>query len=376
MLRHSLALATLMAVTPAFAGSISYDFRFDHKGTTWNSDAEAIGHPTPASAVVGSNNHFELKTGRVDFKGSLSDTLAYRLRWRFDKTQTAGAMDNLGSYVDWAAITHKAADNVGVTVGKFGTEVGGWEGQSPTDQYIASEAYSGTGRSIFGIGGGTAAAAGNPAITNASALYLSGLRVDYGMGDHAIALQLGNNLYQISTDTTAAKQHQTRMATGFLYKGKVSMWKPILSYHMMDEQALTYAGGKSTFLGFGNRFDIMEGLWLDFDYLMNTYKNDGGTDHKVSGMNLEVGYKMGNLTPRFRYNMGKDEYTAATGGTMVKNDCTGMSLALEYKPRMEDNFRYHLAYNTNSWKSDVANAVTYANTEIIAGVRMQGDFLK
>ncbi len=153
------------------------------------------------------------------------------------------------------------------------------------------------------------------------------------------------------------------------------MWNPIFSYHMMDQQALPYAGGKVTFMGFGNRFTFGD-FRVDFDYLMNAAKNDAGMDHKITNMNLEVRYAMGNLTPRARFNMGKDVYTAATGGTAVNNDCNNLSIGLDYKPKAEDNFRYHVAYNTNSWKSDATGAPTYANTEILAGVKMLGDFLK
>ncbi len=193
MLRRSLALAALLTSTSAMAGSISYDFRFDNKSTTWNDDAAALGNPTgatPTTATVASNNRFELKTGRVDFKGKLSDQLEYRLRWRFDRTQTVAGADAIGAHVDLASITHHAAENVGVTVGKYATEVGGWEGQAPGDYYVLSETYSGFGKTNLGI------ATGSPTLTNASALYLSGVRVDYGMGDHSLALQLGNNLYQ------------------------------------------------------------------------------------------------------------------------------------------------------------------------------------
>lgn len=366
MLRPILISSILLGASAALAGSMTYDFRFDMRSTDWSDKAADTGN-------FADGYRFEVKTGRVDFKGKLNEEVSYRLRWRFDKSQANTIKDNVGAYVDHAHLVHQVNDTFAVTAGKFASEMGGAEATNPSpDEYLFSDAYNDVSVGSFGQAGT------NLAIKNT--LYYAGVKVAANFGDHEVAVHAANpdELASASQNTF----NQNKGYFGVVYKGKFfeETWNPILSYHTSDVVGGTATeGAKKTFIAFGNNIKVGD-FAIEADYLMNTFKNTPGADESLTGMDVNVAYNMGALTPKFKYATS-ERSTKAAGGTAVKFKADGISLALEYKPT-EDKFRYHVAYNMNTYKPDAGQNLgagageTITNSELVAGVRLVGDFLK
>lgn len=372
MLRQLVSCAALLLSVPAFAGSIDYEFRFDLRSVDWSDDATN-------TTGYRDSSRFTVNTGRVDFKGKVSDQADYRLRWRFAQPYAASnARDNLGSWIDFAFIAHKVSDTFTVTGGKFFGESAGFEGQTPgPDNYIFSDGYLNQ----------TSAVGTN--LSAAALTYATGFKFSGKFDSNNIHFMLINPSVDAGTGNAF---FQNKFYYGLAYfnpKVVDGLWGIKLSYHAGDVIAATEAaipsGGKHTYLAFGNSLTFGD-LNLQAEYFLNTYKTDtagAAIDEKLSSIVLALKYSMGEMTPKFKYVMNDHSNTVGAGvASNVK--LNSMSLALEYKPKTEDNFRYHIAYNMHDFKPNtttaplagIAAGTAVSQKEIIIGMNMLGDFLK
>lgn len=344
----------------AQAGSISYDFRLDMNGTDYNDAAGKQDY-----------SKFYFKTGRVDFKGKLNDSLSYQLRWAYTKSQTATTRDAAPAGIELGYVTHKMNDMFSLSAGKFNTLIGGFEAATAgPDLYLTSAAYNKTG--AVGIA--------SKVEGTGNLLYNTGVKLGFSFGEQT------QNLDIVATDgindatngvAAGADFNQNRGLLGVIWRGAF-MEKALnfmVSYHTVSPQTTTGTAynGKDmhNFIAAGVKWES-DPMAVVVDYLTNSFKDDALS--QTDTMNTVVAkfiYKMGVFTPRIEATMSEEK--KEIGGTAT-NKYNGVGLAVEYKPT-EDNFRYHLAYATYTDKLDGA-ADDRIRQEIVVGARLLGDFLK
>ncbi|MFM6928337.1 MAG: porin [Bdellovibrio sp.] len=375
------SFVTTAAVATANAGSISLDMRADYLSQTYNSDAIAAGPSTV------DNNKFYLQTGRVDFQGKLNDETSYRLRWRFaGKDQaTLQKRDNTFQDVDYAFIANKLNDFMTLTIGKFGGDIGGFEGaNSGAEMYFTSEAYNGTSYL-----GGFAATAPKSLTGFTNLLYYSGAKLAFTFADQEINIQ-GANVDtsngrgasfatsggdHTTTGVTTGKFDQNQALYAISYKGKFAdNWQVRASYHTMKTEPAVGLDGKIDYMAVGGQFQN-ESWLVQLDYLMNTYKEtnaaETGTDTLSSIVATGKWMFHDNWTGILKVAYSMEKFDDATS---ADNKYTSEGLAFEYKPKKDDMYRYHVAYNNRTMAPDQGSDRNLQ--EVIVGTRIMADFLK
>lgn len=362
------AMVVVSAGIAAHAGSASYDFRFDMHSKDFDKDTNTAG--------TNDWSKMYLNRARLDFKGAAEEGLDFRLRFRFDRNNAAPTIrDGLSSFVDFAYLTHKLGENMALTLGKFGSDIGGFEAASTADRYELSGAYGATT---------------TPRLSAATYLYYTGLKFEYMMGDHNFAVHLANqepNDVGSTNPATTTSFSQNSNMTGLVWKGTIAeMWKTIWAYHTVGTNSFGGAAntdkGSMTFISLGNRFNV-DAFMIDFDYLMNSYKDSSsdavafpgkGATGNMTGMILALAYKMDSLTPKLEYSTSNYKNKASDTAAESDTKYGTTTLALEYAPGPK-GFRYHAAYGMRDTSvAGVANATK--ETDIILGARLTGDFLK
>ncbi|QDK36527.1 porin [Bdellovibrio sp. NC01] len=357
-------LATTTLAATAHAGSISYDFRGDFQSLDFNEEA-----------AKPDTNKFYFKIGRIDFKGNLNEDLSYRLRWGFYSTPTYTTRDNVNTQVQLAYLTQKLGSGFSITLGKMASQIGGFEAAtSGADLYLTSQSYA---SSLSGAGHLYNTGAAN-------ILYMTGARAEYSFGDgtQTIGLMAFNPAQDQSNNGAASgfDQNSTN-AYGFVYQGAFAdkAFGVMASYHQL--------GGTNTgaFTTAASMADDKTGLWavglkwdsnpilLQLDYLGQNAEYEAGTD-KLTTFVFKAAYTgWENWTPRLEVTSDNQEIDVASNGSIAgTNKTMGYGAVLEYKPRKDDIFRYHVAYNYTTEDADN----TKTRQEIVVGTRLLGDFLK
>lgn len=361
MKRISAALAVSVMASSALAGTINMDGRFDYLTKTYNDDAGG-----------GSNSTFTFNIIRLDYKGQINDTTNMRLRARLDKAAASQKRDTVGPQLDMAYIQKKFSDNLTVTAGKISSEIGGFEGQTQSPElYLRSGSYLGTS----GI-------SGQSLITNSDTTNKRGtISYLYAAGVKA-AIQTGpieTVLMAFNPNSDADNDKNTNTFAGAIVRGSFldKTLKVALSYHNEDEAKSSADNVKSTALSSASVQYTYNDIILTADLLKTevTHNDTDSTKDSITSNVITVAYKMDEWTPMVKYysSEGEDKTIGAT--TTLKNKETGMSLAVEYKPVSEENFRYHLVYNNVEFKGD-GQTKTPTTSDIIAGIRFNADFLK
>lgn len=339
------ALAATTVAATANAGSLNLDMRFDHSNKTYNKDAGKEGTST-----------FTMQTGRLDYQGKLSDALSFRTRLRFNKKQEdVNKGDSLNSTVDYAYVTHKMNDSWSLTAGKYASEIGGFEGNtSGADLYLKTEAYDGSSLNT------------QSTAKLSDYLYISGAKLGYKMGDHSVSLMAFD-----APSTSAAPTNPHKYGAGVAYMGAF-MDKALTvraSYH--DVAGYTNKDEKWNFVAAGIQYKA-EVVTATLDYLMNTEKADANTTDKLTSIAAKVDYTgMEGVTPSLKVYSSQDK---AQAGTKING--TGVSGVVEFKPNKDEPFRYHVAYNMANSKKDATGEKTKTMNEVVAGIRINADFLK
>ncbi|MBO9667189.1 MAG: hypothetical protein J7501_10295 [Bdellovibrio sp.] len=379
------ALATTAAVTTAHAGSVSLDLRADYQGQTFDSAAIDAG-------AGPDNSKFYLQTGRLDFQGKLNDETDYRLRWRFaGKDQaTLQKRDNTFQDVDFAYVSNKMADGMlKLTIGKFGADIGGFEGaNSGADMYFTSEAYNGTSYlgGYYNNGSDETGRASLSGFTRI--LYYTGAKLAFTFADQEINIQganidtlngrtqTGNTLGTPSgdhLDGTALDQNTALYAIA--YKGKFGdNWQARASYHMMKTEPAAGLDGTVQYIAVGGQFQS-EAWLIQLDYLMNSYKEtipaETGTDTLTSIVASAKWSFTDNWAAILKAAYSIEKFDDATS---AENKYMSEGLAMEYKPKKDDVFRYHVAYNFRTMSPDAGGDRNLQ--EFVVGTRILADFLK
>ncbi|MFP5520078.1 MAG: porin [Bdellovibrionia bacterium] len=353
-MKKSLILASALLCGQAYAGSISFDGRFDYSSKSYNDDANEPSHST-----------FTAKSMRIDYQGKLNDDVSFRMRARLDQQDAEkNGKDTLSKAVDFAFISHKMSDYLTLHLGKFSSEMGGFEGGTPsTDLYLNSEAYSGKTST------GTSLVSGTTDYLN-----VSGIKAAFKVGDFTLSGMVtdrnksGNVDPACTTDCDQIHDTQnTKFLLGLVAKGNhmEGGLKSNISFYQEEKDKDT----KRTWTAVGLQGKVSDFV-LTADYLMNEYKKAAGTD-KVNSIVAHVAYSgIEQWTPALKVFSSQSEIGAN------KDNGTGISAVLEYKPVSEANFRYHVAYNNHTTKGDSTADKDLTMTEFVAGVRLNADFLK
>ena len=360
------ALCALALSGSAHAVStLGYDLRADYQFVNYNDAANFPAY-----------QRFYLKTGRLYFKGNLNERISYEVRWAFSKpavetTPIANAgRDSLNSSVEYANVTDKMSDMFALTVGKFNTEMGGFEGAtSGSDLYLVTPNYGHqaaltlTGKNL-GI---------NQSGAN-NLLYATGIKGDFTTNDQHIYILATNN--QGDAQDANNKFNQNRGILGMTWKATFAekTWGALISYHEVSPQAQVVAtdpGNKHSFISVGAKYEKDDYFGM-LDYSTTEYKDglSGSKDTLWSAL-FKLGYKIDQWTPRLEVYTAEE--SVGIGATTGKNKFMGYGAVLEYKPTA-DNFRYHVAYNSVTTKPIAGNDLM--KSEIVVGARLFGDFLK
>ncbi|MBL7670493.1 MAG: hypothetical protein JNM39_08400 [Bdellovibrionaceae bacterium] len=368
-------LAALVSGLTAHAGSISFDTR-----------ADLLSNDYDNASTSADNTQFKLDTVRLDSKGKLNDSVSYRLRLRFNEdrstTGTVSKRDSTGADLDLAFVTNKFNDSMALTVGKFATDMGGYEGSvSGADLYMKT------------IGNGGGRGIGDK--------YYTGTKFAYSFADQEVALHVANQTADASglanDGTTTGAFNQNKFMTGLVYKGTFmdKALTAIASYHTQEGRFNSSAGAptapgtddpkyKNTYMAVGAKYDT-DMFTVDADYLMHTLggytvaysATQAAKDDTLNTMQVGFAYKMDQWTPRLKIESSTATKASATVAD-TKYTYTGTQLAIEYKPVKDDMFRYHLAYWSRDTKTDVPSSASVTTTDkfIVLGTRIMADFLK
>jgi hypothetical protein len=349
------------------SASLNFDFRMDYRTVNYNDDAASKNFST-----------FNVKTGRLDYQGVLSDDISFRTRIALNKdgANASGSHESgLQKAVEYAYVTHKLNDSLALTLGRYASDIGAFEGMTPGgDLYLVSAGFSGSGPTSTTLGASTA--------TKVSAsntyLYITGAKLTYKLESQTISLMAANPVNVITgagTDTA-----QSRLMTGAVYKGGFldKNLNFVASYHSVGTPTTSTPGKDDNLnlIGIGVTYLFADNM-LGFDSLMNTYKRNVGVDtrsEKSNSMIATYAYKgHETITPMLKYTQTTETPDSATSTN--KTVVTGTSAVVEYKPAKDQIYRYHVAYSIMSDKTDGATG-TPAQTEILAGMRINADFLK
>lgn len=368
----TLAAATLasLVTTTASAGSLNLDMRFDYDNVGYNTDS--------ANSAISGKNDFTMQTGRLDYKGKFNDELSYRFRWRFNRSEATQRNDSLNQEIDYAMLAHKMGDFT-LSIGKMASDLGGFDGtQAGSDVYLKSRNFAGLQDGLTYFSAITATG------TNVSGrrAFISGAKGSYMMGDHELSVYFSND------SEVTAPTAQSRLTNGVHYKGAV-MDKMLTIYaDYATEKAnapvaspATNLDSKFTYSNVGLKFEVPD-YFVAFDYAANSFgKVNVPSAAKASDLNqtsmvLNAGYNWDKYTFKAMYDSSIVKTASALDGSADgKNTWTGYSLAAEYRPTADKNFRYHVAATQQSLTIDGVTG-TPTETHIIAGVRLNADFMK
>jgi hypothetical protein len=340
----------MLCGSAAFAGKINLDARTEMESYSSNT---AMGKP--AYSV------FKINRLKIDFQGTLGEANSYRLRIDplkvGDSTVTTSKRANTSSFVDFGFITHKVNEEWNVSMGKIITGMGGTEGaNNPGDIYL---------RSLTGD-------------DTAAVFWPVGAQLQGTFGDHKININASNISEDVYDNATSKNLSSTSHMYGLTYMGKLSEGTilPNVSYHTEDFKNTANAKKVTkTYLAAGAKF-LVSDFEIEADVLNNTKKNDVQAAADVLDLMSAVllaRYKMEGSSVHLKYE--SSALKTATGlDTSTKTDITGMTLAYEFKPVKDDNWRAHVALTQKNTKPE--NADTMTENKAMVGMRILADFLK
>ncbi len=363
-MKYLFALALALFSPVQALAALTYDFRFDMQSRDYDEETNKAG--------TEDFMRFYIQRGRLDFQGKQNDDVSYRLRLRFNQPAagkvdagtsqpTVNERDSLGAWIDHASVTQKIYEFGFLTLGKFASDIGGYEGAAVADRYVLSSTYA---RST------TAGLTGSEDFQ-----FYTGLKVGAAFMDHEVSLHIANA--EPVDHTVGGKFSQNKPALGIVWKGNFAdgVYLPLFAYHQLPGAPGSTTGGKLSFLSLGNRLQL-DDLLIDVDFLKNDYRDDlPGAQTVNSAIVTSFGFKLGSLTPKLQVNQGNIEARAAAGATDTKTKRTSTALAVEFVPDLKDRFRYHAAIARTELEV-VGAAKTEKISELILGARLLGDFLK
>lgn len=345
----SLVLKTTLLMftcSAALAGKINLDARTEFESYSTNDKLAK-----PAYSV------FKINRLKIDFQGALGDLNTYRVRLDPLKTAEAPSLANkrsgAGPDVDFAFLTHKLNDEWNLSMGKIITGMGGAEAMNnPGDIYLRSTAGDEVGSIYWPVG----------------------VQAQGAWGDHKLNINAANVTEDV---TSGGNVSSTSHMYGLTYLGKFSEGTilPSISYHTEDFKDIASVKTTRNYAALGAKF-----LVSDFEIELDMLNNSRKLDPQASGKLLDttsavalVRYKMETGSVHVKYE-STNQKTASGVDTSTKSDITGVTLAYEFKPIKDDNWRMHVVGTQKDTKPE--NGDTLSEKKVLVGMRILADFLK
>ena len=385
-MKNFLLLAIAAAAIQAqAAGSVNFDMRTDLLSQKYNDAAVAGG-------VAGTDNYsFRLQTARIDYKGSLNEKTSFRARARL-AGKDQGAMekrDNSNITLDHASGTYKFSDMIQLTMGKTSSDIGGFEGNSAGPElYYTSETYSGGG--FLGTSQAGAPADKLKLSGYQNLIYATGAKlgfiIDSSNTISLMAFDLDANTGRgrvVLPGTSASDQlqgttlSQNKSLLGISYFGNFmdKTLAVIASYHAqtIGDNGDTNSNFTDLSLGY-----TVGAFVIQADYNINTYNSILGAfkpKDTLTSTNVRLVYNIDpSLALQVKASTSQENFDTTTV-VSSSNKYTGYGAALEWRPKAEDVFRYHAAYQARNETPDNGGDSRQL-AEFIVGMRINGDFLK
>lgn len=344
----SIILGLLILSSSVFAGKINLDSRMDFESFSANEAAAK-----PAYSV------FKINRLKVDFQGILGELNAYRLRIDpskvGDSESTVSKRQGVSSHVDFAFLSHKLCDDWTVSMGKIITNMGGTEGMNnPGDIYL---------RSVVGD-------------ETAKVYWPTGIQFQGKLGDHTLNINGANISEDVYDNNTSKNLSNTSSLFGFTYMGKFleGTILPNLSYHTEDFKNTSYVKSTKNYISVGSKF-LVSDFEIELDYLNNNRKYDPQSSQIIDSVSMLglVRYKLETSSVHLKYENSVVK-TATNATDTTKETYAGMTLAYEFKPSKDENWRAHIAGTQRDIKPETGDTKT--EKKVFVGMRLLADFLK
>ncbi|MBT4761769.1 MAG: hypothetical protein HOO06_08750 [Bdellovibrionaceae bacterium] len=291
---------------------------------------------------------FKVHYARLNFKGNLNNSLAYRLRFRLNKDGLAVKDDGLDGSVDYAWIEH-AVGSGKIRLGKQANEVCAYEQKwGSYRRYHMSAACAAGDRFKYNVG----------------------VSYSHKIGAAKLGLGIGNRTNSFDTK-------ETGMATSLWYEGKYfdGLLQPRLTYSTFSHSEQVdaagdviadEASGSDTNIGFGLRMES-NNILGELEYVSFTDANltvAGGDDSTTSSINLNLRYTAGAFTPFFKFETSQAATDTdsvyindASGAGAAAHDAkSGMSLGFEYKPWSDSDFEYFVYHQQDTYSDSTTGS--------------------
>jgi len=369
-MKKLLVIAATLAASSAFAG-VKLEVRSDYVNT--NKYDRADGSENGGSSL------FTPSVARLYLNGNVGEAIVdsgWNLR-AFDPQVDAATTLNKNMTVD-TFVDHlwigKAMDGWMFKAGKLETNAGGFEHGLDVhgNTYLVSMANGGfggtaTAASLLGYTGNVV----NPSNS-------SGISAAYNLNaDNKLELQVTNQTNSQTLESGVSSTDR-RHTTGLNWTGSFmeKMLQTNVGYIAGAGDNST-GGHEQTYINAGLRIAPMAALTVDIEYFSNTDKNStADTTETTDSTIVEARYTTNGWTPVLKYEMSNDK---AKDVPDTDSKRTAWAAALEFAPKADEAFRYHVAYTSvkdHDFGSAVAAGDDMTKNMITIGLKYTGEIAK
>ncbi|UYL10189.1 hypothetical protein B9G69_006305 [Bdellovibrio sp. SKB1291214] len=393
-MKKLLAIAATLAASSAFAG-VKLEVRSDYVNTP---DYKTVNGTTD----IGGTSLFTPSVARLYLNGNVGEAViesAWNLRSfapEFAVSPYSGTSDlnknmTVDKFVDhlWAG---KAMGQWMFKAGKLETNTGGFEFQKSLhgDTYLVSMANRGVGGVIPSLGGAT------PYFIQTGALVAnpensSGVSAAYTLTEnHKFEVQITNqyngstwtNYGTVNGTSTNVRSSDRGHLYGLNYLGSFVDKMLVLNLNYTAGTGdVAPIGGAMT----GNQYEFMAAslrvapmadLTVDLEYFGNKDTVHSGattTDLKTNTTIVEARYNINGWVPVLKYEMSENK--SDTAAQQFKREA--YAVAVEYVPKADEAFRYHVAYVSSKDKDfGAAGYQDMTKNQMVVGFKYMGDMAK
>jgi|GEM_PF-1555647 hypothetical protein len=377
-MKKLLVLAATLAASSSFA-AVKLEVRSDYVNTPK--------YDMNTGAENGGNSLFTPSVARLYLNGNVGEAIVdsgWNLRAFVPQIVTEVGDDTSGTlqknmtvdtFVDHLWIG-KGMGAWMFKAGKLETNMGGFEHVKEVhgDTYLVSMANG-------GFGGGTGLGLQGNVVNAENA---SGISASYALNaDNKLEVQVMNqvNSQETTVDTGVAESSTDRRHTMGLN------WTGAFLDKMIQTNVGYYSGAGDTnatghdlsYVNAGIRVAPMAALTFDIEYFMNSDKASTAAAEETTTTDstiIEARYTVEGWTPVLKYEMSNSK-NKDTDNVDWKRDA--FAVGVEYAPKADEAFRYHIAYTSVADK-DFGSAVTagedMTKNMITVGLKYTGDIVK
>ncbi|QDK44016.1 MULTISPECIES: hypothetical protein [unclassified Bdellovibrio] len=364
-MKKLLVLAATFAASSAFAG-VKLEVRSDYVNTADYSAANG--------ANVAGSSLFTPNVARLYLNGNVGEAVV----------ESAWNLRSFEAFVDSTGDLHKnmtvdkfvdhlwAGKGMGAWMfkaGKLEVNTGGFERQKTLhgDTYLTSMANSGVGANSTATSSDVALIA-NPENS-------SGISAGYTITEnHKLEAQVTNQTNTTTVDG-GVRSTDKRHNMGLNYLGSFIDKMLVLNLNYTSGAGdVVGTGHEQSFTAASLRVAPMADLTIDLEYFGNVDKATTTAttiERKTNSTIVEARYNINGWIPVLKYEMSENK--SDTASEQFKRDA--FAVALEYVPKADEAFRYHVAY-TSIKDKDFSTAGDSTKNVITVGFKYTGDMAK